>query len=62
MTREQQRQIKAEKQAKKLADREARKQERIELRAWEKLVKRWKEKGAWIDEPEINLINQKISK
>jgi hypothetical protein len=53
MTREQQRQIKAEKQAKKLADREARKQERIELRAWDKLVKRWKEKGAWIDESEI---------
>ena len=60
MTREQQRQIKAEKQAKKLADREFLKQVRIELRAWKKDLKRWKEKGAWIDETENNFINQKI--
>lgn len=49
MTREQQRELKAQKQAKKIADREALKQDKREARAWDKAVERWKAKGAWID-------------
>lgn len=55
MTREQQRELKAQKQAQKIADREALKEEKRELRAWDKAVKRWKTKGAWI-EPENNFV------
>lgn len=50
MTREQQRQIKSEKVAAKLAAKMQMKQERQEAKAWEKMVSMAKSKGAWIED------------
>lgn len=51
MTREEQRQLKAHRQAVKLADKlEKRRQKQMD-KVWENFEKKMKEKGAWIEEP-----------
>jgi len=50
MTREEQRQIKQAKIEAKNRLRIEAKQEREELRNWNKNVKKWKDKGAWIED------------
>lgn len=56
MTREEQRQIKQAKKEAKIALKLERRQEAIELKAWDKMVEKAKAKGAWIeDENELQL-------
>lgn len=50
MTREQQRQAKEAKKAYKIALKEQKKQDAIELKGWLKMVAKAKEKGAWIED------------
>lgn len=50
MTREEQRQVKAAREAAKLAAKEEKKQERKQAKAWEKFEKNMKAKGAWIED------------
>lgn len=54
MTREQQRQIKAEKIAAKQQARKEKKVSRMEEKAWNKMVERAKAKGAWIEENNLS--------
>jgi len=50
MTREQQREIKEAKKQAKIALRIEAKQDRHELKNWNKSVEKWKAKGGWIEE------------
>jgi hypothetical protein len=53
MTREQQKQIREQKIAAQKSAREEKVQKRKEEANWNKSVKRWKDKGAWIEETEL---------
>lgn len=50
MTREQQRQVKQQKQEAKLAAKLQKKQDRLDERGWNKMVAMAKSKGAWIED------------
>lgn len=50
MTREQQKQVKAEKQTAKINARIEKRQEKQALKGWNKMVQMAKDKGAWIED------------
>ncbi len=56
MTRDEQRKIKQDKQATKIAEREEKKQDKKDIKAWAKMVKVAKSKGAWIEETDTHFL------
>ena len=50
MTRDEQKQIREQKKADKINQRQEKKDERKEVRAWDEMVKRAKAKDAWIED------------